>query len=43
MELKAILAIGLSLFIAGGAVFLFIRKQEKAVGYKIVWKELKIF
>jgi len=29
MELKTILAIGLCLFIAGGAVFLFIRNKKK--------------
>jgi LPXTG-motif cell wall-anchored protein len=29
MELKAILAIGLCLFILGGAVFLFIRKRKQ--------------
>ena len=29
MELKAILALGLCLFILGGAVFLFIRNKKK--------------
>lgn len=29
MELKAVLAIGLCLFIVGGAVFLFLRNKRK--------------